>query len=75
MGTLFRKGRKGKEVREMVLVFLFVTTIISSIGWLCCWVASATLVKYIKDRSYTPPSDKEMKECCSYVLKKLLHIK
>lgn len=58
----------------MGIVFFF-TTIVSSVGWLCYWVASAALTKYIKDKGYAPPSDEEMKACCSYVLKKLLHVK
>lgn len=58
----------------MLTMFFAGTTIISSIGWLCYWVGSAALAKYMTDKGYTPPSDDEMRACSAYVLKKLLHI-
>lgn len=58
----------------MVTVFLLTTTVVSSIGWLSYWVGSAALAKYMMDKGYPTPSDEEMKECCSYVWRKLLHI-
>ncbi len=58
----------------MLTMFFAGTTIVSSIGWLCYWVGSAALAKYMIDKGYTPPSDDEMRECSAYVLKKLLHI-
>lgn len=50
------------------------TTIISSVGWLCYWIGSAALEKYITDKGYKPPSDEELKACCIYVIKKKFHI-
>ncbi len=50
------------------------TTIISLIGWLCYWIGSAALAKYITDKGYKPPSDEELKACCVYVIKKKFHI-
>ncbi len=50
------------------------TTIISSVGWLCYWIGSAALAKYITDKGYKPPSDEELKACCIYVIKKKFHI-
>ena len=35
---------------------------------------AAALAKYMMDKGYKPPSDKEMKACTVYVWKKLLHI-
>lgn len=58
----------------MITAFFVLTTIISSIGWLCYWVGSAALAKYMMDKGYTPPSDEEMKACSTYVLKRILHI-
>ena len=58
----------------MAIVFL-VTTVICAIGWLCYWVASAALAKYMLDKGYTPPSDKEMKACSMYVWNQLLRRK
>lgn len=58
----------------MITRLLFMTTVVSACGWLVSWVASAALAKYIKDKGYTPPSDEEMKACCTYVWKKLLKI-
>jgi hypothetical protein len=60
----------------MALTLLFVlTTIICAVGWLTYWVGSAALAKYMMDKGYTPPSENEMKECSTYVWKKLLHIR
>jgi hypothetical protein len=50
------------------------TTIVSSVGWLCHWVGSAALINYMKVKGYTLPSVEELKECNAYVLKKILHI-
>ena len=50
------------------------TTIISSVGWLCYWVGGAALAKYMMDKGYALPSDEELKECNTYVLKKIFHI-
>ncbi len=58
----------------MFTLFFAITTIVSLIGMFCFWVGSAALAKYISDKGYTPPSDEEMKACCTYVLKKALHI-
>lgn len=58
----------------MLAAFFLVTTLISACGWLCHWVGSAALAKYMSDKGYMPPSDEEMKVCCAYVWKKLLHI-
>lgn len=58
----------------MVSIALLVTTMASSIGWLSCRVASGALVKYMKDKGYLFPSEKETKAYCTYALKKLLHI-
>lgn len=58
----------------MITVFFIMTTIVSSFGWLCHSVGSAALVKHMKDKGYTLPSDEELKECNAYVLKKILHI-
>lgn len=58
----------------MITVFFILTTIISSIGWLCYWVGSAALVKYMMDKGYTPPSDEEMRACSTYVWKKIFKI-
>ncbi len=55
-------------------IFFVITTIIASIGWLLYWVGSAALAKYMIDKGYTLPSDEEMKTCCTYVWKKILHI-
>ena len=59
----------------LVTMILTITTIISALGWLNYWVGSAALAKYILDKGYTPPSDDEMKACCTYVWKKLFHIR
>lgn len=58
----------------MITVFFITTTIIASIGWLTYWAGSAALAKYMADKGYTPPSDEEMKACCTYVWKKIFHI-
>lgn len=58
----------------MITVFFIMTTIVSTVGWLCHWVGSAALVNYMKNKGYTLPSDEELKECNAYVLKKILHI-
>ncbi len=58
----------------MITVFFIMTTIISSVGWLCYWVGGAALAKYMMDKGYTFPSDEELKECNTYVLKKIFHI-
>lgn len=58
----------------MVIAILAITTIISTLGFLVYWAGSAALVKYMVEKGYTPPSDEEMKACCAYVWKKLLHI-
>lgn len=59
----------------MISIALLVSTVVSSIGWLSNQVASMALVKYMKDKGYTPPSDEEVKAYASYSVKKLLHIK
>lgn len=59
----------------MITIFFIGTTIVASVGWLCYWVGSAALAKYMIDKGYMPPSDDEMKACSTYVLKKLLHIR
>lgn len=58
----------------MLTMFFVGTTIISSVGWLVYSIGSAALAKYIRDKGYKPPSDEEMKACCTYVIKKKLHI-
>jgi len=58
----------------MATVFFVATTVVASAGWFCYWVGSAALAKYMTDKGYTPPSDEEMKACCTYVLKKKFHI-
>lgn len=65
---------EGGEI-EMIIIFLLVTTVVSLIGWLSHWVGTAALAKYMMDKGYTPPSDGEMKACCSYVWRKLLHLR
>ena len=67
------RERRG-EVKVLVTMILTITTIISALGWFNYWIGSAALAKYILDKGYTPPSDEEMKACCTYVLKKLFHI-
>lgn len=59
----------------MLTIFFIVTTIISSIGWICYLIGSAALAKYMIDKGDKPPSQEEMKACCDYVIKKVLHIK
>ncbi len=61
-------------MREMLSLFFFCTTVVCAIGWLLYWVGAAALAKYMMDKGYKPPSDKEMKACTVYVWKKLLHI-
>ena len=58
----------------MLTLFFVITTFICAVGWLAYWVGSAALAKYILDKGLMPPSDEEMKACCTYVWKKLLHI-
>ena len=58
----------------MITGFFILTTIIAFIGWLFYWTGSAALAKYMKDKGYAPPSDEEMKACCIYIWKKVLHI-
>ena len=58
----------------MITTLLLATTVVSSIGWLSYWVGTAALVNYMKAKGYTLPSDEELKECNTYVLKKILHI-
>lgn len=58
-----------------MVIVLALITVISMLGWINCWVGAAALVKYMADRSYTPPSDEEIKAYCSYVWKKLIHIR
>lgn len=58
----------------MLIALFIVTTIVCGIGWLVYWVGAAALAKYMLDKGYTPPSDEEMKACCMYVWRKLLHI-
>lgn len=59
----------------MAVMIFALTSVISTLGWLNCQVGVAALVKYMADKSYTPPSDVEIKACCYYVWKKLLHIR
>ncbi len=49
--------------------------VICGIGWLMRWVACAALIKYMIDKGTPLPSDAEIEECCTYVWKKLFHIK
>lgn len=58
----------------MITAILAITTLISTLGCVAYWVGSAALAKYMMDKGYTPPSDEEMKACCAYVWRKLLHI-
>lgn len=59
----------------MITMFLLATTVVSSIGWLSYWVGTAALAKYMTDKGCPPPSDEEMEACCSYVWRKLLHLR
>ena len=46
--------------KEMLTIFFIGTTIIASVGWLCYWVGSAALAKYINDKGYTPSFHHQM---------------
>lgn len=58
----------------MITGVFVITTVISCFGWLNYWVGVAALSKYMADKGYMPPSNEEMKTCCSYVLKKLFRV-
>lgn len=55
----------------MLTTILAITTGICAIGWLTRWVACASLVKFMFDKGYTPPTPEESKACCRYVLENL----
>lgn len=56
----------------MVSIILLITTIFSSIRWLIWRVASESLIRYMKDKGYMPPSAEESKAYCECVLKELV---
>lgn len=58
----------------MITVFLGLAALIAAIGWLLHSIAIEVLVKYMKDKGYTPPSDEEIKAYFIYVLKRRFHI-
>lgn len=58
----------------MLAVLLFIATVICAINWLRYWVSALALTKYMLDKGCLPPSDEEIRACCEYVWKKLLHI-
>lgn len=56
-------------------IFLVVTTAICAFGWATNHAAAIALVKYMHDKKYTPPTEKETKTYVAYAWKELLHIK
>ncbi|MCI9142792.1 MAG: hypothetical protein HFH87_09240 [Lachnospiraceae bacterium] len=60
--------------KKVLTLFFFITTFVSAGGWLIHWVGTAALAKYMSDKGYMPPSNEEMKACCTYVWKRIFHI-
>lgn len=58
----------------MITVFFGLTTLVAVTGWLLHSIAMEVLVKYMKDKGCTPPSDEETKKYFIYVLKRRFHI-
>ena len=58
----------------MLTWFFLVSTVVCAIGYLKYYVATLSLVKYMQDKNYTPPSDAETAACAEYVVKKLFKL-
>lgn len=59
----------------MTTAIFVVIAAICAIGWLVNWVGNAALGKWIIDKGHTPPTDKELGDCVTYVWRQLLRIK
>lgn len=57
---------------ELILV---ICTLICAAGWAVNRIAAMALIRYMKEKKYTPPSTEETKACTRWAVKKLLHIK
>lgn len=48
-----------------------ITTVISAVGWLTRYISCTAIIYYIKKKGYSLPNETEMKECTTYVVKRL----
>ena len=58
----------------MLVVILALSTIVCAAGCFVNSVASYALVKYMKDKGYSLPTEEEINSCSAWALKKVLHI-
>lgn len=55
----------------MWTIIFVATTVMCGIGWLTRYVSCAALIYYMNKKGYTPPMDKELKECTQFVVMKI----
>lgn len=57
----------------MWTIVFAITTAICAIGWLKRYISCAALAHYIAKNQSKLPTDKELKECADFVIKRMLH--
>lgn len=55
----------------MAVLFFIGTTIICAAGWLSRYISSTALVYYIEKSGYKTPTDDDIRECTTFVVKHL----
>lgn len=55
-----------------MLVILAITTLISAIGWAANKLAFMTVIAFMIQKGYTPPSDEETRACTRIVIRSML---
>ena len=61
-------------ITVLIIILLSLATVVFAVKWIICWVSEEALVRYMRDKGYAPPSDKELRTYCYRALKKLFGI-
>ena len=69
------KESKKKGGVVVVTAILVLTTVICGIGWIANKISMLAVLKYLADKQVPLPSDQEIHQCTTYVVRRLFGLK